>query len=248
MAGLVRILVSAGVLYGCLPGAGSAAPEPCPGERERAEAASRRVEEQWPLRRSDAVTTYVELVGRRVARAANAQATIPWRFGVLRNRNASAFSVGDGRVYVTDGSLLLMKSEAEFASLLAHEMGHQLAGHFCLRDRPWLSLGGRGGGGRQGGEGGLAQASDPQKELEADRETLRLLEGAGYPSRAALTAALRVSLQSAQTSGHMVSAERIRALEGLVQGRPAGPPQDDFQFQAVKQALAAELELPDATR
>lgn len=48
----------------------------------------------------------------------------------MRDRSANAFAIGGGRIYVNEGVVTLCETESELAAILAHEMAHQLAGHF----------------------------------------------------------------------------------------------------------------------
>lgn len=69
------------------------------------------------------VTRYVNLVGRQVAQVSS-RPGLPWVFGVLDEPQPNAFSAPGGTVFVTTGLLRLMKSEAELAGVLAHEVAH----------------------------------------------------------------------------------------------------------------------------
>src|SRR5262249_37799732 len=114
----------------------------CPTEQTVARAAAARIEREWPLRSTDAVTDFVRPVGRRRAEHAPAS-PYPWTFTVVRDRSANAFAIGGGAIYVHDGTIAVARDEAEVAAVLAHEMGHQLAGHFCVgrqEDASWSGL------------------------------------------------------------------------------------------------------------
>ena len=54
-----------------------------------------------------------------------------WRFLIVRDLSVNAYSIGNGKVYITDGTFNFVKTEAELAAILAHEIAHQLIGHFC---------------------------------------------------------------------------------------------------------------------
>lgn len=79
------------------------------------------------------VDAYVRRVGERVAAAAGAPGR--FTFTVLDEETPNALSLPTGYVYVTRGLLALANSEAELASVLAHEIAHVAAGHAVARAR-----------------------------------------------------------------------------------------------------------------
>lgn len=217
----------AGVLLGVVSAAPAMGAAPCPEEQIRAQAARARVEQEWPLRGNDALTGLVREFVTRLAWSAGVEAKSNWRVRVVRDYSVNAFSIGDGYIYVTEGALQAAANEAELAAILAHEMGHDLAGHFCPRS-PGEAIGGAGwSAANPSGQvglshfGSLRQVLDPAKEREAEQIADRILQKAGYPAtdpRALVlrgTAGARVpDGASAQDGGPL---ERIQAL--LAQGR-----------------------------
>jgi predicted Zn-dependent protease len=66
---------------------------------------------------------YVNLVGRTVA--ANGQRPeVSYAFAVIDNPTPNAFAGPGGYIFITTGSLQVMKDEAELAGVLAHEVAH----------------------------------------------------------------------------------------------------------------------------
>ncbi len=108
--------------------AGPAAAEPG-AEARRARQAAARIEQQWPLAEAGPLTRLIARVGQRLGEHAG-PTPFPWRFVVVRDRSANAFAIGGGRIYVNEGVVTLCETEGELAAILAHEMAHQLAGHF----------------------------------------------------------------------------------------------------------------------
>lgn len=53
----------------------------------------------------------------------------PWQVLVLNSPSLNAFSIGTGVIVITKGLITESGTEAELASVLAHEMTHQLLGH-----------------------------------------------------------------------------------------------------------------------
>ncbi|GLR14136.1 peptidase M48 [Chitinimonas prasina] len=54
---------------------------------------------------------------------------LPWKFGVIDHPHVNAFATPGGHVLVTRGLLQRLRSEAELAGVLAHEIAHVLKKH-----------------------------------------------------------------------------------------------------------------------
>ncbi|MEI6970940.1 MAG: M48 family metalloprotease [bacterium] len=77
---------------------------------------------------SDKLQEYVNLVGRTVA--ANSQRPeVIYSFAVIDNPTPNAFAGPGGYIFITSGSLKVMKDEAELAGVLAHEVAHVAKKH-----------------------------------------------------------------------------------------------------------------------
>lgn len=153
---------------------------------------------------------------------------------LLDSDQVNAAALPDGRLLVNRGLLALARSEAELAFVLAHEIGHVVAGHA------------RQGAARPPIDPAIAGMAEVQaeaeftrgQEREADRIGLDALARAGFDPAAALAflqrfgaaqrlaAALsgRPELATAAISGgdHPETAERIAAAQARVAGLPAG--------------------------
>jgi predicted Zn-dependent protease len=195
-------------------------------DQQGSEAIVRKVQEEWPVRASgDPIVLYLNALGSRLARASPdpGHASPTWHFHVIRDRSAYAFAVGDGHVFVTDGAVLFAEDESELAAVLAHEMGHELAGHLCALPPPtlWGQLVDmfRGGGQEQDEAqhvaiGSLTQVIEPSREREADRVALGLLSNAGFDPHAMLRVAQR--LARAGGGRHLADPQRTDALQRLL--------------------------------
>jgi predicted Zn-dependent protease len=168
---------------------------------------------------------------------------------VIRDRSANAFSIGAGRIYVNEGTPFVCRNEAELAAILAHEMGHELAGHFRSaghRDSvwPWLDdlFGARRSRESDLAIGSIEQRVDPQKEREADRISISILARAGYDPHAALSVAELLSGGSGPHALHLGGAERIRALEELLAATPVGGRRDREEFRRLRRDTAPGTE------
>lgn len=71
---------------------------------------------------------YVNDVGRWLA-SQTERPDLPWRFGVLDAPQLNAFAVPGGTIFLTRGLVQSMKSEAELAGVLAHEIAHVVKKH-----------------------------------------------------------------------------------------------------------------------
>ena len=69
------------------------------------------------------VTRYVNLVGRAVAFTCD-RPDIPYRFAVLNHDSINAFAAPAGYIFITRGFLKQIRSEAELAAVLGHEIAH----------------------------------------------------------------------------------------------------------------------------
>ena len=81
-----------------------------------------------PLHSDDEVQRYVNRVGMWLVQHTE-RANLDWRFAVLDSASTNAFAAPGGYVFVTRGLLAIARDEAEFAGVLAHEIGHVLARH-----------------------------------------------------------------------------------------------------------------------
>ncbi|MGH6635961.1 MAG: M48 family metallopeptidase [Gammaproteobacteria bacterium] len=189
----------------------------CAAEVKQARKTAQQIAQEWPLRGHDQVTDYVQDLGMDLVRAAEDRSAT-WRFRVVRDYSVNAFSIGGGYIYVTEGAIRSAKTADELAAILAHEIGHQIGGHFCTlsRDRgiwdpqTWFSA-------RKGeriGVGSITQVIDVEKELAADEIATRLLQTAGFDPYAMLRVTERLPLS--QSASHLKDHRRLRSLKRLL--------------------------------
>ncbi len=81
-----------------------------------------------PLHPNKALQRYVNEVGRWLA-SQTERAGLPWRFAVLDAPQVNAFATPGGYIFVTGGLVARMRTEAELAGVLAHEIVHVLRKH-----------------------------------------------------------------------------------------------------------------------
>jgi predicted Zn-dependent protease len=139
--------------------------------------------------------TYVQRVGTTLA-ASSERPSLQWTFRVVDDAAVNAFALPGGYIYVTRGLLAHMNSEAEWASVLGHEIGHVTARHSVsqMSKAQLLNIGlvvGMILRPQLQNFGGLAQAGmellmmkySRDDENQADELGLRYLTRAGYDPR-----------------------------------------------------------------
>ena len=147
-----------------------------------------------PLVPDPALQRYVNHVGRWLA-AQTERPHLPWQFGVLDHANVNAFAVPGGTIFITRGLLEKMRSEAELAGVLGHEIAHVLRRHHlkAIQKGAQTALAGEGlstalrdraGPARDKliafGTEMYSRGLDKSDELEADRLGIVIAARAGY--------------------------------------------------------------------
>jgi predicted Zn-dependent protease len=213
----------------------------CIDEQQSTQAMLQKIDNEWPMRGSgDPVSQYVQKLGERLANIGDYRHYHNWRFSVVRNLAPNAFSIGEGYVFITDGAVKFTQTESELAAILAHEIGHQLAGHFCntatnegslfdIFSAPETS-------GQQVGIGSMTQVIDPVKEQQADQIALSILQNSGYNPHAILDITRRLPLGTA----HLMDINRLQFLEYSLANTPSLFIGNSDEFQNMKRILSAE--------
>lgn len=191
-----------------------------------------------------AVQRYVNEVGMWVASHSD-RPDLPWRFAVVDSDDIDAFAAPGGYVFITRGLLLHLRSEAELAGVLGHEITHVVMKHHlkALQRAARIDLLGRAAQYelKQHGKDSevfdriagatrnlYAKGLDKDDEFEADRMGVVLAARAGYDPYG-LVAVLQ-TLQSIDPKNdsvqlllatHPSPAARIAALFTAMDGRMA---------------------------
>ncbi|HEY7740539.1 MAG TPA: M48 family metalloprotease [Steroidobacteraceae bacterium] len=147
------------------------------------------------------LTAYVQQVGQRVA--AVSPNKLPYEFTVLNNSIPNAWALPGGKIAVNRGLLMQLKSEAELAAVLGHEVVHAAARHSAQQmsrgmllqggliaaqvaasdsDYGGLAVAGAGIGAQL-----LMQRYGREAELEADKYGMNFMQQAGYDPQGAVT-------------------------------------------------------------
>jgi beta-barrel assembly-enhancing protease len=159
-------------------------------ERKIGELVSDRVRLEFGVYQDKAVTKYVTLVGTVMTRASS-RPDLKWEFIVLDTDGVNAFASPGGLVHITRGALGLIKSEAELAGVLAHEIAHITKKHTVnsIRNNKTFKLASDVTPGSNAFFEGIANAAydnivekgfDRGDEEDADEEGVRLANKVGY--------------------------------------------------------------------
>jgi beta-barrel assembly-enhancing protease len=99
---------------------------------ELGQKAAAEARQQMPVMRDDAVTSYVEEIGRRLTAAVRPDLRHPefrYTFEVINVREINAFALPGGPMFVNRGMIEAAKSEGEVAGVMAHELSHVVLRH-----------------------------------------------------------------------------------------------------------------------
>jgi predicted Zn-dependent protease len=210
-----------------------------------------------PLAADEPLQRYVNQVGRWLAQQTE-RPDLPWQFGVLEAPQLNAFAVPGGTIFVTRGLVQRMRSEAELAGVLAHEIAHVLQKHHlkAIQKSAQSGLAGEAlshalrnqrpeardkliGFGTEMYSRGL----DKSDEVEADRLGVVIAARAGYDSYGLPSVLQTLQAMNAQDSAlalmfktHPSPADRLQAL-----GEKMQPTLDAYAAQPqLRERFAAE--------
>lgn len=189
-----------------------------------------------PLVANEGLQRYVNHVGRWLS-SQTERPDLPWQFGVLDAPQLNAFATPGGNVFITRGLLERMKSEAELAGVLAHEIAHVLRKHHlkAIQKGAQTALAGealsqalarRDGANREKlialGSEVFTRGLDKSDELEADRLGVAIAARGGYDAYGLPAVLQALQAMNPQDSGlalmfktHPAPAERLDAMEKL---------------------------------
>ena len=102
----------------------------CDGEAERSVRSAKSIALEWPLRPpNDSPSLYLQSLGDRLIQRYKATQGWfkrnfwkhdwpdgKWYFSIMKDLSPNAFSIGNGRTYVTDGTFIFVRTEAELAA------------------------------------------------------------------------------------------------------------------------------------
>jgi predicted Zn-dependent protease len=159
-------------------------------ERKLGEEVSALVRKEFGVVQDAAVTKYVTLVGSVMAQASS-RPGLKWEFIVLDTDGVNAFAAPGGIVHITRGALGMIKSEAELAGVIGHELAHVTKKHTvnAIKKNKTITLAADVAPGSNEYISALSKAAyenivekgfDRGDEEDADQEGIRLANKAGY--------------------------------------------------------------------
>lgn len=169
-----------------------------------------------------ALAGYVDRVGRRVAAQAG-RPDLRFRFRLVDADEAQGYAVLGGFVYVTSGALARLRSEAELAALLAHEVAHVALDHgsdlYEIEEDGLLS---------DPGSARRRLAHERDDEVQADERAVALLIAAGYDPAAMIAMLRRLGCEPDPLDldpldrEHEVLSRRLLRVARAIDGRTGG--------------------------
>ncbi len=235
---IVLGLISALIFSSCSSSAPTMSPkqEAALGEQE-----ARKVLGQVRLSKHPQANAALRSVGSNIARAAN-RPDYRWAFYLVDNKKqANAFCLPGGKVFVYTGLFKYAASKDELAVVVAHEVAHALKSHGVKGAQRQQTAGllgialqvGMGIGGvdsqtarevnkvyNQGATLGYIRPYSRENEYEADAIGLLLMARAGYDPRAALTFWNKFGKQGQRVpeylSTHPAAANRIANIRKMM--------------------------------
>jgi predicted Zn-dependent protease len=194
-----------------------------PDEDRWARQVATRVEAHFGLLHDPERLARVITIGQRLEEAAGLpRGHLTWR--LLDTPQFNALSIPGDRIYVARGLIDSARSEAELAAALAHEIAHITLGHTrqvieerAAHRRITLVIENPLPDGTMSrrivvAEGPKAPPGARRKELEADREAIRILKRAGYPPKAILSMLSRLGAPARDPSGGTQVQDETRAI------------------------------------
>jgi len=201
---------------------------------------AKKILQTQKISRDPVKNAMVQRVGKKIANITG-QKNYKWEFFVIdNNKEANAFCLPGGKVFVYTGLFKYIANDAELASVMGHEIGHALARHGAERMSSGMlaQTGGQvlqsvmvGQGNPQntamvmgafgiGTQLGVMLPHSRTQEYEADHIGLVLMAKAGYNPNSALTFWTKFS-KSGQTppeylSSHPAPANRIATIKKLI--------------------------------
>lgn len=180
------------------------------------------------------VETYVRKVGQRLA--AKSDRKLPYEFNVINSSVPNAWALPGGKISINRGLLIALKSEAELAAVLSHEIVHAAAKHGAIGQTRGIGLQAlvvtASIAGAKNGYGQVAQMGSTigaqminskygrEAELESDRYGMEYMARAGYNTQGAvdlqrtfvkLSAGQKSDWLSGLFSSHPPSQARVKA-------------------------------------
>lgn len=90
--------------------------------------ANKQILQRYRVYNNQNLQKYVNFIGQRLAEKSS-RPNLKYHFTVLDSDQVNAFALPGGYIYITRGIMAYLRSEAELAAVLGHEVGHVAAHH-----------------------------------------------------------------------------------------------------------------------
>jgi predicted Zn-dependent protease len=199
---------------------------------------SARIRERFGVVQDAAVHKYVTLAATMLTEHTS-RPKLPWTFIVLDTDGVNAFAAPGGFVHITRGALALIKSEAQLAGVLGHEIAHVAQKHTvnAIRKSKGVQMGAAEASSNRSVYLGalvnraydmvLENSFDRGDELDADKEGIVLVLKAGYAGTGLsefLSVLAERNKDQAEKNGlfasHPQTQERITKVRQLAGSKP----------------------------
>jgi predicted Zn-dependent protease len=209
----------------------------------RSEEQEKTIDKSGVLYRDEALEIYLNGVAQKL-QPAEIYVHIPFKVRVIRNHLLNAFAFPNGAIYIHTGLLARIDNEAQFATLLGHEMTHATHRHMIKQFRNiknktdvlamirYTTAGLGAYAAVIGSIGTIAAITgySREQEQEADREGFRLMVNANYDPREApkLFLHLKKELEDEKREEpfsfgtHPKLSDRVKNYEALLRDSPQG--------------------------
>ncbi|MEK6371296.1 MAG: M48 family metallopeptidase [Acidobacteriota bacterium] len=203
-------------------------------------------------------SSYVRAVGERI-HAQTPMANLPFTFHIVDDPDINAFSVPGGHVYVNRGLVTTANKADELASVLAHEISHNVARHVVKQFERQQQISAVGSIllGQEPGQlqalvaqiiaGGAMARFSRADEKEADELGLRFMTAAGYNPQGMVDMFRNLMAADKSQPGkvaqffmsHPLTQDRINDIQGRIGGMASssGLITDEPEFREVKNRL-----------
>ena len=192
---------------------------------------NQEIQQEVRISRNSQLNSYVEQIGRRLA-ANSTRPNIPYTFQVVEDPAVNAFATAGGFIYVNTGLLKTADNEAEFASVLAHEMGHIEGKHLIKQMRQQAIASGvatvsgldKSKAVGIGVQLALNLPRSRQDEFDADKRGLANITRTGYAQSAMVS--FMKKLQRSRSvptflSTHPGASDRVISLQNQIKNQPS---------------------------
>jgi predicted Zn-dependent protease len=239
-----------------------------PQEMELGRRMAAELETQARIVHDPIIAEYVNRLGQNLAKQADAP--FPLTVKMIRSSEINAFTLPGGYVYVNSAIFMMADNEAEFASVVAHEIGHAAARHATRQESRGrlakmigtplgMLIPGLGGLLARQAEGIAAPIASLHFsrafEIEADRLSVHYLYGAGYDPAASIDMFERIASTERATPGrvaklflsHPPTRDRIAKTQREI--RKLNPERGSYvlntsEFEVVRKRLYDQLPQP----